>query len=270
MKCQRCSKEINDDSAFCRHCGMKIHSVPTNEIYRYLVITSCALLFFVTTAIILDSLNNTYRDPVRQTLTVTQAVRIPAPKPTATMTAQQKRAEEKRLREVRAYEAKVERETKALIAKKKSENDYEQRLANAKRISKEAGKSATQQRREELIIEKAAKVSSQTEPEVEPNQEYSSSPTSESGGRRLKSQVAERVKNSPWDGAVPAVVEYLRANLKDFRSAEWIEWSKVTKNGDGYLVRCKYRAKNSFSAYDIYNQVFNIDSNGDVTGYYNL
>lgn len=88
-----------------------------------------------------------------------------------------------------------------------------------------------------------------------------------SSPRRLKSQVAVRVKSSEWDGAVPAVVEYLRANLKDFNSAEWVEWSPVADTGSGYMVRCKYRAKNSFGAYDVYNQVFTINSNGDVTGH---
>jgi hypothetical protein len=58
--------------------------------------------------------------------------------------------------------------------------------------------------------------------------------------KRLNSQVAERLKPDPWDGFIPAVVEYMKANLKDYHSSEWVEWSPVAKTPDGYMVRCKY------------------------------
>jgi hypothetical protein len=83
-------------------------------------------------------------------------------------------------------------------------------------------------------------------------------------------RLGERIKNSAWDGAVPAVVDYLKANLKDYNSAEWIEWSEVSKTEKGYMVRCKYRAKNSFGGYGLYNQVFFMDKNGNVVSHMDL
>jgi hypothetical protein len=57
-------------------------------------------------------------------------------------------------------------------------------------------------------------------------------------------------------------------NLKDPDSFEAINWSPVQTNFDGgYYVRCKYRAKNSFGGYDIANQIFYMDSKGNVLRY---
>jgi hypothetical protein len=59
--------------------------------------------------------------------------------------------------------------------------------------------------------------------------------------------------NSPWDSRVDAVVEYLRANLNDYDSSEFVEWSAVKKievKGEPYWgVRLKLRAKNAFGAF---------------------
>lgn len=73
------------------------------------------------------------------------------------------------------------------------------------------------------------------------------------------------VFNSAWDNSVWQVEKYLKKNLKDPKSYEGIEWSKVvkTKTG-GYMVRHKYRAKNSFGGYVISNQVFILDADGHV------
>lgn len=62
--------------------------------------------------------------------------------------------------------------------------------------------------------------------------------------------------NSEWDGSVYPVKLYLKKNLKDPDSYEAIEWSKVQKTNEGYMVRHKYRAKNSFGGYVIENKVF--------------
>ena len=67
------------------------------------------------------------------------------------------------------------------------------------------------------------------------------------------------VENSAWDGSVSQVKTYLKENLKDPKSIEYIEWSKVFSEGKYYLVRCKYRAKNSFGGYVLENQIFFIN-----------
>jgi hypothetical protein len=78
------------------------------------------------------------------------------------------------------------------------------------------------------------------------------------------------VKNSEWDSSVPAVTNYLKKNLNDPDSVQYIEWSKVAELPEGipdgrrYLVRCKYRAKNSFGGYVIENQIFALDKDGGV------
>jgi hypothetical protein len=76
----------------------------------------------------------------------------------------------------------------------------------------------------------------------------------------------ETVYNSSYDGSVYQVERYLERNLKDPDSFEAIEWSSVVKRADGgFMVRCKYRAKNSFGGYVVENQAFILDSTGNVT-----
>ena len=78
------------------------------------------------------------------------------------------------------------------------------------------------------------------------------------------------VRSSSYDGSVRQVKAYLKRNLKDPDSFEAIEWSPLKKQSNGgYMVRCKYRAKNSYGGYVVENQVFYLDSKGNVTGYDN-
>ena len=78
------------------------------------------------------------------------------------------------------------------------------------------------------------------------------------------------VRSSSYDGSVRQVKTYLKRNLKDPDSFEAIEWSPLNKQSNGgYSVRCKYRAKNSFGGYVVENQVFYLDSKGNVTHYLN-
>jgi hypothetical protein len=77
-------------------------------------------------------------------------------------------------------------------------------------------------------------------------------------------QKSETVQNSAWDGSVHQVKAYLKNTLKDPGSFEATEWSKVEKTADGYMVRCQYRAKNSFGGYVITNQIFLMDAEGNV------
>ena len=79
----------------------------------------------------------------------------------------------------------------------------------------------------------------------------------------------EAVYNSSWDGSVRQVERYLKNNLKDPDSYESIEWSNVVKQDDGsFIVRHKYRAKNSFGGYVVEEKYFTLDSSGNVTGCY--
>lgn len=79
-----------------------------------------------------------------------------------------------------------------------------------------------------------------------------------------KSAPKATVANSGWDGSVWQVEHFLERNLKDPDSFEAIEWSPVIDNGNGYAVRCRYRAKNSFGGYNIEEQLFVMNKQGDV------
>lgn len=79
-----------------------------------------------------------------------------------------------------------------------------------------------------------------------------------------KKQKFIEVKNSIWDGSVSQIKIYLKSNLKDPDSYESIEWSNVTETPEGYMVRHKYRAKNSFGGYIIENKLFYMDKKGNV------
>lgn len=82
---------------------------------------------------------------------------------------------------------------------------------------------------------------------------------------RARMKAGIEVKNSSLDGSVSQVVKYLKNNLKDPDSYESIEWGNVTETDNGYIVRHKYRAKNSFGGYVIENQIFQIDWQGNIT-----
>lgn len=74
----------------------------------------------------------------------------------------------------------------------------------------------------------------------------------------------EAVVNSPWDGSVWQVERYLERNLKDPDSFEAIDWFPVVKSDGAYLVRCRYRAKNSFGGFVIEDRLFQLSPDGDV------
>jgi hypothetical protein len=78
------------------------------------------------------------------------------------------------------------------------------------------------------------------------------------------------VQSNPYDGSVSQVKKYLENNLRDPESIKYAEWSKLIPTGSdtthpsGYVVRCKYRAKNGFGGYVLSNDVFILDSTGNV------
>jgi hypothetical protein len=77
----------------------------------------------------------------------------------------------------------------------------------------------------------------------------------------------KEIKNNKADGSVWQIKAYLQTNLKDPESYQAIEWGQVRqikKEPVQYLVRHKYRAKNSFGGYVISTQYFTIDDNGKV------
>jgi hypothetical protein len=56
--------------------------------------------------------------------------------------------------------------------------------------------------------------------------------------------------NSSWDGSVRCVETYMKEAAKDPDSLEFEKWGRVAYNStDGWIVWCKYRAKNSFGGY---------------------
>lgn len=77
------------------------------------------------------------------------------------------------------------------------------------------------------------------------------------------------VKNSQYDSSVHQVESYLGRTLLDPDSFEPISWSKVqemknSNDGYKYVVRLKYRAKNSFNGYVIESKLFYLDEKGTV------
>ena len=63
---------------------------------------------------------------------------------------------------------------------------------------------------------------------------------------------------SPWDGITPEVNEFLKENLKDYASFSIIHCSEVRiyANLGPWAQRVSYRAKNSFGALELSDQVF--------------
>ena len=75
-----------------------------------------------------------------------------------------------------------------------------------------------------------------------------------------------KVFNSPIDHSVLQVKYYLKNTLNDPDSYKPVEWSEVKylENDNKYMVRHKYRAKNSFGGVITKNDVFFLDSEGKV------
>ncbi len=76
---------------------------------------------------------------------------------------------------------------------------------------------------------------------------FSLSPVKERAKRIAK--FGEPPQNSAWDGSVRCVKDYLKAVAKDPDSLRYENWSKPYYSEDGWLVKCDYRAKNSFGGY---------------------
>jgi RNA polymerase subunit RPABC4/transcription elongation factor Spt4 len=82
---------------------------------------------------------------------------------------------------------------------------------------------------------------------------------------KTNSTPQEAVYSSSYDGSVRQVELWLKQHLNDPDSFKAIEWSPVAKAKDGnFVVRVKYRAKNSFGAYVISQKLFVLNGNGTV------
>ncbi len=75
----------------------------------------------------------------------------------------------------------------------------------------------------------------------------------------------EVVMNSPWDGSVSQVENYIKSHINDPDSYQSITWYNVIKKGNGnFIVNHKYRAKNVFGGYIVKIQKFILNHNGVV------
>jgi len=74
----------------------------------------------------------------------------------------------------------------------------------------------------------------------------------------------DAVQSSGWDSSVSQVKSWLKKELKEPGSLEFIDWSPVEKTDYGYMVRTRYRAKNSFGGYVVENKLFRLSKSGVV------
>lgn len=75
----------------------------------------------------------------------------------------------------------------------------------------------------------------------------------------------DKVSNSGWDGSVWQAEAAIKSRLKDPKSFEAISWGKVVKVTNQpwtYVVRCSFRAKNSFGGYDTAIWVVKLNAEG--------
>lgn len=103
---------------------------------------------------------------------------------------------------------------------------------------------------------------------------YAVSKSPDNASASAPTAAQEVVHNSAWDGSVYQVERYLKDDfLKDPDSYEGIEWSKVMPApadiraempSARYMVRHKFRAKNSFGGYVVQTYGFILDSQGNV------
>lgn len=82
--------------------------------------------------------------------------------------------------------------------------------------------------------------------------------------RYSSNQSSAVVANSEFDGSVSQIKSYLKSNAKDPSSLEFISWSPVVETNNGFMVRVKYRAKNSFGALVVEEKVFHLNSSGGI------
>jgi hypothetical protein len=80
--------------------------------------------------------------------------------------------------------------------------------------------------------------------------------------------IPKHFQNSPSDGSVDIVKQYLE-HLYDPESIQYVEWSNVIEDGNKYLVRCTYHARDYSGNSGFNDHVFVITSEGQVIHVFN-
>lgn len=67
--------------------------------------------------------------------------------------------------------------------------------------------------------------------------------------RDLIARFGEKPENSPWDGSVACVKDYIKSTARDPASLEFEKWGVVSSAAQGWTTWCQYRGKNAFGGY---------------------
>jgi hypothetical protein len=81
--------------------------------------------------------------------------------------------------------------------------------------------------------------------------------------------IPKHFQNNPSDGSVGIVKHYLEVHLDDPESVQYVEWSNVIEDGNKYLVRCTYYARDYSGNSGLNNHVFVITPEGQVIHVFN-
>lgn len=77
--------------------------------------------------------------------------------------------------------------------------------------------------------------------------------------KKLESTFGEKPKPSIYDGSIKIVKDYITTIAKDPDSVKYEKWSDISYHDtDGWIVKVKYRGKNSFGGYVINCNSFTI------------
>lgn len=71
----------------------------------------------------------------------------------------------------------------------------------------------------------------------------------EKSREELEKEYGPKPGSSGWDGSVRCVKRYLEKVLKDPDSVTYEAWGPVQYDDRGWVVKCQYRARNSFGGY---------------------
>ncbi len=72
------------------------------------------------------------------------------------------------------------------------------------------------------------------------------------------------VYNNMLDGSVGQVKTWCEENLEDSGSLEFFRWGLVKQTENGFMVRSKYRFRNSSGEYVFADQIFYMDVTGKI------
>jgi len=246
FQCPRCKAANAIGTRFCSNCGLPFQqpaapaSIPTPKKSNSLLITLgvlfgvfglCALCGIIGN---LNNKNSNSKVAIKSDGSNSDANTQPvvAPSPTATP---------------KPAFVELQQQGEALLELKKDEyvrddlKEFDAVMQPLREIPKEAKEYRQAQALNKKLIDKSARI----------------------GAELLV--LGPKPKSSEWDGRVDAVVKYLRRNLNDYDSSEFVEWSPVTKlevKGEPFwVVRLKLRAKNAFGGYILKDTYYFIRQN---------